>query len=458
MNNKTLRHSIAIKLLVSIILISVPIALVITGIQLYFGYPRWWDDVWMALISDGIQVVLTAVVIYFIAKRLITRYLNEQPQLSRPQLSRQQLSRSNSIEQNTQQEEQSHLPQKLNASKKVSADIAHDYNNLLGIIKGYAEQLNNHLSDEPKLAKYAQEILHAAERVTKLNEKLLSGSHSDAQTTVAQNDQFTPPLSPPADTEFNPHCGETLLVVDDEPSLATMAREMLSSQGYRVLTANSGEQALEILEKETIALMVSDVVMPQMDGYQLAATVQQQYPHIKILMVSGINDRHNSVTGDLPPANMLLKPYELKTLLERVRNLLDDKYSQKNFDHCSILVMDDEEDVRELFSLKLAKLGCKTIPASNGEQAIELYRKSLDDGRCIDAIIMDLSIPGGQNGKDVADKIRTLDPDARIIVASGHSDSDEMTHYQNYGFQGALEKDFDQIKIKQVLKHVLSIN
>ena len=122
-----------------------------------------------------------------------------------------------------------------------------------------------------------------------------------------------------------------------------------------------------------------------------------------------------------------------------------------------ILFVDDDKDIRDLFKITLEKLGCKTIPASNGDEAVRLYRSSLHSEKPIDAIILDLNLSANNmEGRQIADKIRTLDPNARLIVASGHSESPEMSHSEDYGFQGAISKDFDRETIKQVLTRVLS--
>lgn len=122
----------------------------------------------------------------------------------------------------------------------------------------------------------------------------------------------------------NPRGSETLLIVDDETDLADLAKNVLSAQGYRVLTANDGEQALAILGKEAVDLIVSDVIMPNMSGYELVSQVQQLYPHIKIQMASGFaDDKGSSLIDDKLHQNMLLKPYRSEELLKCVRNLLD---------------------------------------------------------------------------------------------------------------------------------------
>ena len=117
---------------------------------------------------------------------------------------------------------------------------------------------------------------------------------------------------------------ENILIVDDEPSLRKMIFDVLEQQGYRVFSADNGKQALEVMSKENIDLILTDIVMPEMDGYELATIVQEKYPNIKIQLVSGFtDDRHtNSDNSDLHK-NLLRKPYSLITVLERIRLLLN---------------------------------------------------------------------------------------------------------------------------------------
>lgn len=123
---------------------------------------------------------------------------------------------------------------------------------------------------------------------------------------------------------------QTILVVDDEPALVTLTSHILSQQGYRVFSASSGKEALLILEKEHMDVLLSDVIMPEMDGYQLAVAVLKKYPNIKIQLASGFSDdRHiNNIGSSLLNTslhqNLLYKPYHSKKLLLRIRELLDD--------------------------------------------------------------------------------------------------------------------------------------
>lgn len=123
---------------------------------------------------------------------------------------------------------------------------------------------------------------------------------------------------------------ETILVVDDESALREFSSVILSDKGYRVLQAENGIEALIILEKEIVDLVLSDVIMPNMDGSVLADKISKLYPHIKTQLVSGY-----AKLEDLPKMNqnlynnLLYKPVKASDLLQRVRVLLNEKSEQK---------------------------------------------------------------------------------------------------------------------------------
>jgi len=115
-----------------------------------------------------------------------------------------------------------------------------------------------------------------------------------------------------------------VLVVDDEPSLCFFVSEVLSNNGYNVLQANGGEEALEILSDNPVDVLISDVLMPGMDGYQLAQHVQQQYPDIKIQLMSGYTDNRQPAQSDIALSKSLLrKPMDSKEILQKVTELLE---------------------------------------------------------------------------------------------------------------------------------------
>jgi len=122
--------------------------------------------------------------------------------------------------------------------------------------------------------------------------------------------------------EEHPHGSETILVVDDEVFLLDLTREALESLGYRVLTANNAQQALEILAKEPgIELLFSDVVMPGLNGYELAEKATELYPHLKVLLCSGYTEKTSTSNKQKEhfDKNLIKKPFKLFELAQKIR-------------------------------------------------------------------------------------------------------------------------------------------
>jgi PAS domain S-box-containing protein len=122
----------------------------------------------------------------------------------------------------------------------------------------------------------------------------------------------------------------------------------------------------------------------------------------------------------------------------------------------TVLVMDDEETIRDLAAMMLTDLGYGVKVCVNGEEALELYKSSMKLGSPFSAAIMDMTIPGGMGGKEAAQQIIGIDPDARLIVSSGYSTDPIMAVYPNFGFKASLVKPYSMEEIMKTLDSVLS--
>ena len=126
-----------------------------------------------------------------------------------------------------------------------------------------------------------------------------------------------------------PRGTETLLVVEDEPSVRHLACGVLEAQGYKVLWAANGQEALHVARDHKgspIRLVVTDVIMPLMGGKVMAEWLKATYPDLKILFTSGYMDEAIAQHGVLEPGVAFLsKPYTPATLARKVREMLDDK-------------------------------------------------------------------------------------------------------------------------------------
>jgi len=386
-----------------------------------------------------------------------------------------------------EQEKQLRQSQKMDALGKLTGGIAHDYNNMLGVILGYSELLKEKLSDDPKLKKFITEIHHAGQRGAQLTQKLLAFSrqktaspdvtninallennrnmlektltariqliceldfglwpvfldkndledsilnmcinamhaieHSgrlvlstknlhltenniaNLQLSINPGDYvclsicdtgagieeevmtriFDPFFSTKGDqgnglglsqvygfvnrslgaikveSEINQGTcfklffpryigesevieslpapvnegsgSETILIVDDEPSLRALLSEMLSSKGYSTLLAENAGQAIETLENNKVDLMLSDIIMPGMNGYKLAEYVHRNHPDVKVQLASGYSDNSHNVEQYELHANILRKPFQRQVLLTRIREVLDSSEETSN--------------------------------------------------------------------------------------------------------------------------------
>ena len=123
--------------------------------------------------------------------------------------------------------------------------------------------------------------------------------------------------------------------------------------------------------------------------------------------------------------------------------------------HGRILVMDDEDFIRELASAMLSKMGYDVVLAEDGQQAVELYRNALNAGKPFDAVILDLTVPGGMGGKKTMRHLTALDPNVNAIVSSGYSNDPVMADYASYGFCAAVKKPYIVQEMSQALDTIM---
>jgi PAS domain S-box-containing protein len=129
-----------------------------------------------------------------------------------------------------------------------------------------------------------------------------------------------PPAAPEPPTPL-----ATILVVEDEAGIRALVRKILRRQGYEVLEAANGQEALALCREhgQRIELLITDVLMPQMGGRELVERLQTQGHDMKVLYVSGYTDDTTVYSGDLPPGTAFLqKPFTLGSLLDKVKEVL----------------------------------------------------------------------------------------------------------------------------------------
>jgi DNA-binding NtrC family response regulator len=112
-----------------------------------------------------------------------------------------------------------------------------------------------------------------------------------------------------------------ILIVDDEEMMRSLLEKILKREGYNVIAAEDGVQAVEILKKEDVSLVISDMKMPRMDGFELLKYVKQEYPNVGIIIMTAYGDTYTVKDALLLGADEYItkpfKSYEISLVVER---------------------------------------------------------------------------------------------------------------------------------------------
>ena len=203
---------------------------------------------------------------------------------------------------------------------------------------------------------------------------------------------------------------ETILVVEDMPEVLEFTAMALSSYGYRVLKASSPADAVRLCASEPVHLLLTDIVMPQVSGRELARRLSQAQPSLKVLFMSGYTDNLIVRDGVLDPGiHFIEKPFSPEALAHKIRSVLGPPLAPSS----RILVVEDEAGVRSFFCAALQQAGYTVTEAANGKRALEMLRAAP-----VDLVITDLVMPEVE-GLEIIQILRKQFPALRVIAVSG---------------------------------------
>ncbi len=125
-----------------------------------------------------------------------------------------------------------------------------------------------------------------------------------------------------------------VIVVEDEPSVRSPICRSLRNAGYYVLEANDGEHALAVMQEHhaPVHLVITDVIMPRMDGSELVALLRDWYPQMRVLFISGYSPQYREAQGGTTVSGVEFraKPFRLDDLTPRVRTILDAEWTENS--------------------------------------------------------------------------------------------------------------------------------
>ena len=260
-----------------------------------------------------------------------------------------------------------------------------------------------------------------------------------------------------------------ILVVDDEPQNLELIEAILQDAGYEVFPAPGGEEALALAHEKRPDLIILDLMMPGLSGFEVCARVKMdpQTGGIPVLFVTALNqiadkERALAVGGD----DFVTKPVQYAELLARVEALLKVRHLNRDLDRALaylhelelarhapqfgqtaprpgppigapvLLVVDDEPLVRQLLCDILQGAGYITHAAENGPQAVEIAQKEI-----IDVVLLDIMMPG-MSGLEVLAKLGELIPNSPVVIVTASPTSENAIAALRLGAFDFIVKGF----------------
>ncbi len=368
----------------------------------------------------------------------------------------------------------------------LAGGIAHDFNNLLSGIFGNISLARMQISPTSKVSKYLEKAEAALQRSTALTRQLLTFAKGgeplrqvvDLGRLVAES------------SEFAVHGSNVKLEIKKSPDLwpvfadAGQIGQVISNlvinadqampEGGVITIAMTNLESSENSEsdRDDLTRYVRITVADQGEGISPENLVKIFDPYfttkstgcgLGLSLCFSIIKKHNGfirveselTTGttfiiDLPA--VIGTDDEIKPGKDFVAaaEKCDDSLVQR------ILVMDDDPELQEVMVEILTLLGHSVVVTSEGQEALDVYKESLDNEQNFDLVILDLTIPGGMGGLETLDKLKEFNPDVKVIVSSGYSTDPIMANYSEYGFVGSIPKPFTIAGVKACIDLLVS--
>jgi CheY-like chemotaxis protein len=209
---------------------------------------------------------------------------------------------------------------------------------------------------------------------------------------------------------------QTILYAEDDQAIRNLVLSLLKNHGYNVLVAENGRMAIEIAQAHDgpIHLLLTDVIMPELDGPNLAEQLRAVRPLVRVIFMSGCSTGLLSSHGG---CGFIQKPFLPVALLGIVRDALAQPPYRIDKFAMVILVLEDDPSVRFLIRLVLQPSGHTLLEVATAEEALERFEET---GRKADLLITDVNLPVS-SGIRVGLELQALHPRLRIIITSGHA-------------------------------------
>jgi PAS domain S-box-containing protein len=368
--------------------------------------------------------------------------------------------------------------EKLESLGVLAGGIAHDFNNILTTIVGYLSLAKMEIEEASELYENLAEVESAADRATDLTHQLLAfakgGAPVKKAASMAQiiHDSATFPMRGSnvlCELEIDPDLwpaevdrGQISQVIQN---LVINADQAMPAGGHMTVRAEnlergSADDGLPLEPGRYLRITVAD------DGVGIGEenlarifdpyfTTKETGSGLGLATAFAIVRNHDGhMTVESAPGRGTRFDVYVPATTEPVEEI-DGPAGEPLRGEGRLLVVDDEEAIRHLLADLLGRLGYEAECVADGREALEAYARARREGRGYRAVIMDLTIPGGMGGRETAQRLLEIDPEARPIVSSGYSDDPVMAHFRDHGFVGVVAKPYDVAEVSRVLARVL---
>jgi len=370
---------------------------------------------------------------------------------------------------------------KLESVGVLAGGIAHDFNNILTAILGNINLAEMYIDPKDKAYSLLQEAEKASVRAKDLTQQLLTFSKggdpirktASIQEVIIDSANFVLHGSQVA-CHFN--IADDLWLVDiDTGQMGQVIQNIVLNASHAM--PEGGEinitcsNILDITTQTGLSLpgenYIKIAIQDNGDGIQKKYlnkifdpyfSTKQEGSGLGLAVTYSIVNKHDgfifvqSKLGEGTTFNIYLPASDKQNSLEQAMEPLKPEESAK----ARILIMEDDQQIRNVAKRMLASFGHEVLQASDGKEAITIFNQHFQSDKPVDVIIMDLTIPGGMGGKDALQEILKISPDVKAIVSSGYSNDPVMIDYQKYGFKAAIGKPFKLAELNEAVNSILA--
>lgn len=368
--------------------------------------------------------------------------------------------------------------EKLESLGVLAGGIAHDFNNLLTGIMGNISLAKTREDIDPEIVKILGNSENAAKKAKSLTEQLLTFSRGG--TPVKEIASICDILRESAgfvlsgsNVKYNMNCDEDLWMTEvDKGQISQVfhniilnADQAMPEGGVINISVenfvSSGDKVNSLEEGDFIKINIKDqgVGIPKENLPKIFDpffSTKSKGSGLGLATTYSIIENHG---GKIQVDSEIGKGTTFKIYLPASSK--KERGTEKHFVRqesleCAgkVLVMDDEEVIREVAGGMLDKLGYEVEFARDGKEAIKKYKKSMEKEEKFDLVIMDLTVSGGMGGKKAIKELLKIDPEIKAIVSSGYSTDPVMANCEDYGFRDFVMKPYSLEDIRRVLIRV----